>query len=206
MSIDEGYVHDDHYVLVDHGLVIHCVLVVSVTTNGQFICQFHKLLVMNNDTMDTISSCAWLFGFVFFCCCIKGTLFLLFAREKRPHSKNTNSLLLHCSLSFPSWSCAHSNREIRPTKPAPFMSSSAWVKTNKERLPHDCSFDPQLPVLPGGGDLRGDRHRNSIIYTASSGTTTSTTAMSTSIGSGAAGYIYACATRPLFSMIKIYDY
>jgi hypothetical protein len=86
------------------------------------------------------------------------------------------------------------------------VSSSAWVKTDKERLPHDCSIDPQLPVLPGSGDLRGDRHRNSIIYTTLSGTTTLTTATSTGIGSGAAGYIYACATCPLFSVIKIYDY
>jgi hypothetical protein len=86
------------------------------------------------------------------------------------------------------------------------VSSSVWVKTDKERLPHDYSIDPQLPVLPGGGDLRGDHHCNSIIYTALSGTTTLTTAMSTSIGFSAVGYIYACATRLLFSVIKIYDY
>jgi hypothetical protein len=38
-------VYDDHYTLVDHDLVVHGVIVVSVTSNGQFICRFHKLLV-----------------------------------------------------------------------------------------------------------------------------------------------------------------
>ena len=50
--------HDDHYVLVDHDLVVHGVIVVSVTSNGQFICQFHKLFVTDNDIMATNSSCA----------------------------------------------------------------------------------------------------------------------------------------------------
>ena len=50
--------HDDHYVLVDHDLVVHGVTVVSITSNGQFICQFHKLLVTDNDMMTINSSCA----------------------------------------------------------------------------------------------------------------------------------------------------
>ena len=45
--------HDDHYMLVDHDLVVHGVLVVSVNSNRQFICRFHKLLVTGNDTMAT---------------------------------------------------------------------------------------------------------------------------------------------------------
>ena len=49
--------HDDHYVLVDHDLVVHGVIVVSVTSNGQFICRFHKLLITDNDMMTTNSSC-----------------------------------------------------------------------------------------------------------------------------------------------------
>ena len=52
-----GEVHDDHYVLVDHDLLVHDVLVVSITTNKQFICQFHKLVVTDNDMIATISSC-----------------------------------------------------------------------------------------------------------------------------------------------------
>ena len=50
--------HDDHYVLVGHDLVVHGVNVVSVTSNGQFICRFHKLLVTDNDMMTTNFSCA----------------------------------------------------------------------------------------------------------------------------------------------------
>ena len=49
--------HDDHYVLVDHDLLFHGVIVVSVG-NGQFICRFHKLLVTDNDMMATNFSCA----------------------------------------------------------------------------------------------------------------------------------------------------
>ena len=49
---------DDHYVLVHHDLVVHGVTVVFVTSNEQFICQFHKLLVTDNDMMTTNSSCA----------------------------------------------------------------------------------------------------------------------------------------------------
>jgi len=49
-------VHDDHYVLVDHDdyyvLVGHDVLVVSVTSSRQIICQFHKLPVTNNVMME----------------------------------------------------------------------------------------------------------------------------------------------------------
>ena len=51
--------HDDHYVLVDHDdyymLVVYDVFVVFVTR--QLICQFHKLLVTNNEMMITIPSC-----------------------------------------------------------------------------------------------------------------------------------------------------
>ena len=62
--------------------MVHDVLVVSVTNNRQFVCQFHKLLVMDNDMMATISSCALLFIFVFLCCYIKkGTLSLVLKRE-----------------------------------------------------------------------------------------------------------------------------
>jgi hypothetical protein len=35
-------VHDDHYVLVDHDLVVHGVIMVFVTSNRQFIYRFHK--------------------------------------------------------------------------------------------------------------------------------------------------------------------
>jgi hypothetical protein len=51
-------VHDDHYVLVDHDLVVYGVIVISVTSNGQFIYRFYKLLVTHNDMMATNSSCA----------------------------------------------------------------------------------------------------------------------------------------------------
>jgi hypothetical protein len=44
--VDENQVHDDHYVLADHDLVDHGVIVVSVTSNRQFICRFHKLLAV----------------------------------------------------------------------------------------------------------------------------------------------------------------
>ena len=47
MRVDESQVHDDYYVLADHDLVVHTVVVVSVTSNKQLICQFHKLLVRN---------------------------------------------------------------------------------------------------------------------------------------------------------------
>ena len=46
--------HDDHYVLVDHDLVVHDVIVVSVTGNGQFIYRF-QLFVTDNDMMATNS-------------------------------------------------------------------------------------------------------------------------------------------------------
>jgi hypothetical protein len=50
-------VHDDHYVLVNHDLVVHGVKVVSVTSNRQFNSRFHKLLVTDNDMMAANSSC-----------------------------------------------------------------------------------------------------------------------------------------------------
>jgi hypothetical protein len=76
-------VHEDHYVLVDHDLVVHGVIVVSITSNSQFICRFHKLLVTDNDMMSTNSSCASSLASSFFYHNIKGALFLLFASEKR---------------------------------------------------------------------------------------------------------------------------
>jgi hypothetical protein len=57
MRVDESQVHDDHYVSADHDLVVHGVIVVSVTSNGQFICRFHKILVTDNDIMAINSSC-----------------------------------------------------------------------------------------------------------------------------------------------------
>jgi hypothetical protein len=79
--------------------------------------------------MDIVFLCAWLFIFVFLCCCIKGAILLLFERDET-ELRTPNSLPLCCSLSFPSGSCAHRSRENRPPKPAQFMSSSARVKTN----------------------------------------------------------------------------
>jgi len=58
MRVDESQVHDDYYVLADHDLVVHTVIVVSVTSNRQLIYRFHKLLVTNNDMMTTNFSCA----------------------------------------------------------------------------------------------------------------------------------------------------
>jgi hypothetical protein len=58
MGIDESQVHDDHYVLVDHDLLVHGVIVVSVISNRQFICRFHKLLITDNDMIATNFSCA----------------------------------------------------------------------------------------------------------------------------------------------------
>jgi len=37
--------------------VVHGVIVVSVTSNIQFIYRFHNFLVMDNDMMTTNSSC-----------------------------------------------------------------------------------------------------------------------------------------------------
>ena len=65
--------HDDHYVMVNHDLVVYGVIVISVT-NIQLNCRFYKLLVTDNDMMTTSSSCTW--PFVFLCCCIKGELLL----------------------------------------------------------------------------------------------------------------------------------
>jgi len=52
-------------------------------------------------------------------------------------------------------SLTHGNRESRPPKPTLFVSSSARVKTDnqvfRECLPHDCSIDPQFPLLPSNG-------------------------------------------------------
>jgi hypothetical protein len=47
LRFDECYVHDDHYVIV-----VHDVLVFFVTNNRQLICQFHELLVTDNAMMD----------------------------------------------------------------------------------------------------------------------------------------------------------
>jgi len=49
-------VHDDHYVMVNHDLVVYSVIVISVTSNKQLNYQFYKLLVMDND-MTANSSC-----------------------------------------------------------------------------------------------------------------------------------------------------
>ena len=75
LRFDECYLHDDHYVIV-----VHDVLVFFVTSNRQLICQFHELLVTDSAMIDITFSCARMFTFVFLCCCIKGALFLLFAR------------------------------------------------------------------------------------------------------------------------------
>jgi hypothetical protein len=66
--------------------------------------------------MTVISSCAWLFIFV--CCCIKEGLLLLFARVEHI-TKNTTTLLLCCSLSFPFQSSARTESwESRPPEQA----------------------------------------------------------------------------------------
>ena len=75
LRFDECYVHDDHYVIV-----VHDVLVFSVTSNRQLICQFHELLVMDNAMMDITFSCASLH--LRLPCCIKETFLLLFARDE----------------------------------------------------------------------------------------------------------------------------
>jgi len=96
---DECEVHDDHYVLVDHDdyymLVVYDVFVVFVTR--QLICQFHKLLVTNNEMMITISSCVALH--------LRLPLLLHkmdtpLVRAREETTKNNTSLLLCCS-SFP---------------------------------------------------------------------------------------------------------
>ena len=99
-------------------------------------------------------------------------------------------------------SCKHGNRESRPPKPAPFVSSSARVKTGNqvfgERL-RDCSIVQQPHLLPGvcGGSGRSALQN---LCTASSGTTTPTGAMSTSAtGSGAVGYV---VVHPYFQRLK----
>ena len=119
------------------------------------------------------------------------------------HSQNTVTLLLCCYLPSRPDSYAHRSRESRPPKPAPFVSSSARVKTGNqvfgERL-RDCSIVRQPHLLPG---VRGGGGRSTLqpLCTASSGTTTPTCAMSTSTtGSGAIGYVL---NHPLFSAIKI---
>jgi hypothetical protein len=70
----------------------------------------------------------------------------------------------------------------------------------EEHLLRDCSINPQVPLLPGvcGGDGRSALQP---LFTASSGMTTPTGAMSTSAtGSGAAWYVLV---HPLFSVTKI---
>jgi len=44
-------VRDDHYVMVNHDLVVHGVLVIFITSNRQLNCRFYKLLVMDKDMM-----------------------------------------------------------------------------------------------------------------------------------------------------------
>ena len=68
--------HDDHYVMVNHDLVIYGVIVIFVTSIRQLNYQFSKLLVTDNDMMTANSSSTW--PFVVLCCCIKGELLLLF--------------------------------------------------------------------------------------------------------------------------------
>ena len=133
---DEFYVHDDHYVIV-----VHDVLVFSVTSNRQLICQFHELLVTDNAMMDITFPCASLH--LRLLCCIKETLLLLFARDEIELRTPTCYCCVALSHPRPD-SCAHGNRESRPPKPVSFVSSSARVKIGNqvfgERLPCDCSF------------------------------------------------------------------
>ena len=49
--------HDDHYVMVNHDLVVYGVIVFSVTSNRLLNYRFHKLSVTDNDMMTANSSC-----------------------------------------------------------------------------------------------------------------------------------------------------
>ena len=118
---DECYVHDDHYVIV-----VHDVLVFFVTSNRQLICQFHELLVTDNAMMDITVSCSSLH--LRLPCCIKETL-LLFARDETELRTPTRYCCVPLCHPCPD-SCAHGHRESRPPKPVSFVSSSARVKTD----------------------------------------------------------------------------
>jgi hypothetical protein len=148
-------VYDDHYVLVDHGLsVVYDVLVVSVTSNRQFVCQFHMLLVMENDMMATISLCTLLFIFIFLCSCIKkGHSFSCLQERRDNHASPLRCCVAPCHLCL--GSCTHGNRESMPLKLVLFMSSSTRVKTDNqvfgERLPRDFSFFILLCTTSNGG-------------------------------------------------------
>ena len=119
---NECYVHDDHYVIV-----VHDVLVFSITSNRQLICQFHELLVTDNAMMDITVSCSSLH--LRLPCCIKETLLLLFARYETELRTPTRCCCVALCHPRPD-SCAHRNRESMPLKLVSFVSSSARVKTD----------------------------------------------------------------------------
>ena len=52
--------------------------------------------------------------------------------QREETTKNTTLLLLCCSSYSRPGSCVHKNRESRPPKPMPFVSSSAWVKIGNQ--------------------------------------------------------------------------
>lgn len=111
--------HDDYYILVGHD-----VLVVSLTSNGQMICQFCRFLVMDDAVITTMFSCTWLFIFVFLCCCIKvGTLSLV--REGEHIANHLTAVVLLSTISVQTSSTHRLSEEQASETPSTCVL--AWV-------------------------------------------------------------------------------